>query len=452
MSQLKSYIRKTLSFRLSLKVIAALAILLVLALCIMFFFSRKALKEEAISGAAQSLEATVGRIDNILLNVEQATGNIYFKMMNYLHQPEKLKMYAQRLVDENPYIVETHFHWNTDSDAVDTSIVGWITPQHDFQDSSEAYTVFRLPILEGQKTLGAIDVTVSLTQLSKIMLEGKPSPNSFCVLLDKGGKIIIFPDSTFLNKNAFEMTEVFDDNSEKEAIQAMTSGETGYKYLKMEGKDCYAFYKPFVRAEVPGRAQIDLGWSAGIIYPENDIFGDYNRLLNIVLIIAIIGLLLLFIYCRFFIHRQLVPLRQLELAAQNIAEGSYDAPIPDNRRQDEIGRLQKNFRQMQQSLATRVGEMQRASDLLQERREVLEATYEEAQSGDRMKTNFLYNMSDQMMTPVSSIRNCVTIISEHANELSEEETATLVDEIQQQGGRITSLLNVLITESEKIKN
>ena len=452
MSQLKSYIRKTLSFRLSLKVIAALAILLVLALCIMFFFSRKALKEEAISGAAQSLEATVGRIDNILLNVEQATGNVYFKMLPYYRQPEKLQAYAQRLVDVNPYVVDAHFHWATDTFAVDLNKVGWSTPLRLKELNGEPLTSFRLPIYEGQSVIGAFDVSVSLTQLTKIMLEGKPSPNSFCVLLDKGGKIIIFPDSTFLNKNAFEMTEVFDDNSEKEAIQAMTSGETGYKYLKMEGKDCYAFYKPFVRAEVPGRAQIDLGWSAGIIYPENDIFGDYNRLLNIVLIIAIIGLLLLFIYCRFFIHRQLVPLRQLELAAQTIAEGSYDAPIPDNRRQDEIGRLQKNFRQMQQSLATRVGEMQRASDLLQERREVLEATYEEAQSGDRMKTNFLYNRSDQMMTPVSSIRNCVTIINEHANELSEEETATLVDEIQQQGGRITSLLNVLITESEKIKN
>ena len=82
----------------------------------------------------------------------------------------------------------------------------------------------------------------------------------------------------------------------------------------------------------------------------------------------------------------------------------------------------------------------------------MQTTYEEAQADDRMKTNFLYNMSDQMMTPVSSISNCVKIISDHPNELSEEETTTLVNEIQQQGSKITSLLNVLITESEKIRN
>ena len=90
MSRLSNYIGKTLSFRLSLKLIAALAILLVVALFIMFFFSRRALKDEAVHDASQTLDATVSRIDNVLLDVEQSTGNVYFKMMNYIHQPEKM--------------------------------------------------------------------------------------------------------------------------------------------------------------------------------------------------------------------------------------------------------------------------------------------------------------------------------------------------------------------------
>ena len=453
MSRLGNHIGKTLSFRLSLWVIGALAILLIGTLCVMFYFSRKALKEEAISDAAQTLDATVNRIDNLLLDVEQSTGNVYFKMMNYLHQPEKLATYAQRLVDDNPYVTDAHFHWLTDSVTVDTKAVGWTTPQQQYCNTSkDALTIFRLPVYDGQTIVGAFDVTVSLTQLSKIILEAKPSPNSFCVLLGKDGKFIVSPDSTYLNEDAFEVARDRHGNAEVAAIKAMTSGETGYQYIRVQGKDYYVFYKPFVRAEVPGRAKIDLGWSTAIVYPENDIFHDYNRLLHIVLIIAVVGLLLLFISCRFFIHHQLVLLRQLEQSAQHIADGFYNEPIPDSRRKDEIGRLQRCFHQMQQSLSSRVGEMQRASDLLQERREVLEAAYEQAQSGDRMKTNFLYNMSDQMTAPVTIINNCVSIISEHADKLSEEETNSMVDEIQQQGGRITALLNQLITESEKIKN
>jgi methyl-accepting chemotaxis protein/sigma-B regulation protein RsbU (phosphoserine phosphatase) len=445
-----NHIRNTLSFRLSLTVIGALAILLIVALFIMFFFSRRALREEAISDAAQTLEATVSRIDNILLDVEQATGNIYWKMMAYHRQPEKMQLYAQRLVDVNPYIVDAHFHWPTDSFTVNINEVGWVTPQRKKLLNGEPLTTFRLPIWDGQKAIGVLDVSVSLTQLTKIMLESKPSPNSFYILLGKDGKLIVFPDSAFLNKNAFELAEKYDNNAELEAIHAMTSGESGYRHVRMEGRDCYVFYKPFVRADVPGRAQIDLGWSAGIIYPEEDIFGEYNRLLNTVFIIAIIGLLLLLVSCRLFIHRQLVPLRQLAVLAQRIADGSYDDPIPDIPKQDEIGRLNRHFQNMQQSLVTRVGELQRASDLLKERGEVLQTAYEQAQAGDRMKTNFLYNMSDQMTSPVSDICKCVMTISDRTSELSEEETNRLVDEIQQRGEKITALLNQLITESERI--
>ena len=452
MSRLTSHIRSTLSARLSLVVIAALAILLVVALFIMFFFSRKALREEAISNAAQSLEATVARIDNILLDVEQATGNMYFKMMPHYRQPEKMQAYAQRLVDVNPYIVDAHFHWATDSIPEDINKVGWITPRRLKQKDGEPLSAFRLPIYDGQNVIGALDVSVSLTQLTKIILESKPSPNSFSILLDNKGKLIVFPDSAILNKNAFELTEKLDNNAELGVIHAMTSGETGYRYLKMDDRDCYVFYKPFVRADVPGRAKIDLGWSAGIIFPEEDIFGDYNRLVNTVFIIAIIGLLLLLVSCRLFIHRQLVPLRQLAVSAQRIAGGSYDNPIPDIPKQDEIGRLNRHFQNMQQSLATRMGEMQRASDVLKQRGEELQATYEQAQAGDRMKTNFLYNMSDQMMAPVSDITQHVMTISDPASELSEEETNRLVDEIHDRGSMVTALLNQLIADSEKIKD
>jgi len=450
MSQLTNYLGKSLSFRLSLMVIAALTTLLIVALSIMFHFSRKALMEEALSHASQTLETTVTHIDNVLLDVEQATGNVYWRMIDYLHQPEKMQSYAQRLIEENPYIIDCHFVWATDSTPVDTVTIGWMEPQREHQDEGNALTTFRLPLYEGQKVVGMFDVDVSLTQLSKIMAESKPSPHSFCALIGKDGKLIVFPDSTFLNKNAFELSRKYDNDAEVEAIHAMMSGGTGYKYVKMEGEDCYVFYKPFVRADVPGRAKIDLGWSAGIIYPEDDIFGDYNRLLYMVLVIAVVGLLLLFIHCRVFIHRQFMPLRQLERSAKAIAEGSYDEPIPHSHRLDEIGRLQKHFQRMQRSLATRVGEMQRASALLQERGEVLQAAYEQAQAGDRMKTNFLYNMSDQMMTPINEVCERVMIISDHVNEITEEDTNRFVDEIQQRGGQVTALLNQLIADSETI--
>ena len=80
MNQLKKIIANTLSVRISLMVVLAVALLLGIALFVMFSFSRKALRQEALEKAGQTLTATVQHTDNVLLSVEQASGNIYWDM------------------------------------------------------------------------------------------------------------------------------------------------------------------------------------------------------------------------------------------------------------------------------------------------------------------------------------------------------------------------------------
>ena len=439
---------RTLSFRLSLMVIAALATLLLLALAIIFVFSRKAVKEETLMDSRQTLEATVQHIDNILLSVEQASGNVYWKMLSFPNRANKQEACFRKLVETNPYITDCCIVWDTDSNAIQVDFPSWVT-SHDEHGDEGAVVTYCLPVYDGQQKVGVMVVDVSLPLLSKIILEAKPSPNSFCTLLSKDGTIIVHHDSTVVNQNIMVLSKN-DDPSMREAAQAMLNGETGYRYVNLDGEDYYVFFKPFERSAVQGRALEKLGWSAGIVLPEDDIFGDYKRLHYIVLIIAVVGLLLLLLSCRLLIHRQLVPLRQLEKSAQLIAEGCYDEKIPDSRRLDEVGRLHSHFQQMQQSLITKMGEMQQLSDTLKERGDALQATYEQAEAADRMKTNFLYNMSDQMMAPVNGIAKSAITMSDHCNELSEEDIDRLVGDIQRRGEKVTALLNKLIADSEKL--
>ena len=451
MIRITKFFTKTLSFRLSLRVIAALTTLLMIALLVMFYFSRKAVKEEVLLNAGQTLESMMLRIDNILLNVEQASGNIYWKIVTDIHNQEKIKLYTQKLVEANPYITDCKIIWDKDSNAINVDQIGWIDYQDENSFDSDPVGIFSLPIYEKQQKVGSMAVKVSLAKLSKIVLDAKPSPNSFCTLLRKDGTIVLHPDSSILNKNIMVLAED-DDLSMRETLKAMLNGRTGYNDVVLEGNDYYVFYKPFERTAIQGRAMTELGWSAAVILPENDIFGDYTRLHYIVLIIAIAGLLLLFASCFIFIQRQLLPLQKLEKSAQHIADGFYDETIPSSKRQDEVGRLQSHFGEMQRSLSTRMGEMQHLADTLKERGEILQAAYEQTEAADRMKTNFLHNMSDQMMTPVSGIYKGAMIISNRYKELTEEETNSLVDDIQSQGGKVTSILNNMIAESEKITN
>ena len=446
MARQPKIISKKLSFRLSLTVIVALATLLVIALLIIFIFSRKAVKEEALQNAGQTLESTMQHVDNILLDVEQSSGNIYWKMLSHTRQPEKVALYARKLVETSPYITDCTITWASDTSATDSVFMGWINPE---KTKANTITTFRLPIFEGPRTVGVMDVDVSLALVSRILLRAKPSPNSFCMLLKPDGTIVVHPDTTALNHNVLDFVKD-GDPSMGEAARSMLSGETGYKRVRLDGEAYYVFFKPFKPNEVIGRAMSDLGWSAGVIYPEDDIFGDYNRLLYHALIIAVAGLLLLLLSCRLFIHLQLMPLRKLEKSARRIAEGDYQEPLQNSRRQDEVGRLQNHFCEMQQSLATRMGEMEQLTETLKQRGEELQATYEQAQAAERMKTNFLYNMSDQMIVPVSVIRQSVMTLSDNASGLTEEEINRLVESIQSRGEAVTALLNQLISESEII--
>ena len=418
MTRITRFLAKTISLRLSLMVLVALATLLMAALFIMFGYSRKAVKEEALQKADQTLETIIQSIDNVMLSVEQSSGNIYWKMMAHQGKPETIELYRKKLIEFNPYIIGCSVILDSTFNAINTTVPCWTDVKVNDSLMDKASTSFCLPIYFGEKKAGMLVSDVSLTLLSKIVLEAKPSPNSYCTLIGNNGTLIVHPDSSVLNQNMFTLANKAEDPAMKEIVQAMMEGDKGYRHIKLDGK-------------------------------EDDIFGEYNELLYIVLIIAVVGLALLLLLCQTFIHRQLLPLRLLAKSAHRIAKGYYDEPIPSSKQQDEVGRLQKHFQQMQQSLATRVGEMKQLTDTLQERGDALQTTYEQAQVAEQMKTSFLYNMSNQMMAPARGIYTNVMTISKNYKELTDETTNQLVDEIHYRGEKITELLNQLISDSEK---
>lgn len=446
MLRLPSYINRTLSVRLSLLVVPTLAILLMASLAVMLYYSRKTLKEEALEKASQTLESTVQHVDNLLLSVEQASGNIYFAILPYLDQPQVLQKYSQKLVECNRYI---------DGCSIDFKPTEKIAPQWEVpyvanSDAGNRFITFSLPIPGADnKPVGEMNVEVSLSRLSKIILSAKPSPNSFCTLLTTEGSFIVHPDSTKLQQNIFTQMGWRADGQAVEAVKAMVSGETGYKPFKLNGNDYYVFYKPFKRDLVRGRSLTEPKWSVGIIYPEDDIFGDYNRLLYYVLAIAVVGLILILVFSTIIIHRQLAPLQLLTESARRIAKGNYNETIPDSQQQDEIGELQDHFKQMQQSLATNVGELEQLTTTLKERGKGLHAAYEQAKKADQMKTAFLHNMTDQMLNPVDAIDRDTNILCDFSQNKDKEEADRLTEDVRQQCKIITELLNSLLRMSEE---
>ena len=496
MTRLPKFITRTLSVQLSLMVVSTMAILMIASLIFMLHFSRKAIKEEALEKASQTLEGTVERIDNILLSVEQATGNIYYSMQPHLDQPDKINVYCRKLVESNPYIAGcviafkpgfyqdrenfiVYVHRDvSEGDSINKAVLteesygntpyteqawftealssgkpDWVNSKSKTDAAKEPVYAFCLPIPgDDNQPVGVIAVDVSLNLLSRIVLEMRPSPSVYCTLLEDDGSLIVHPDSNKLlsqtiSTEAIQETDL--NQTVSDAAKSMVSGETGYKQFRMNDTDYLVFYKPFQRSAVPGRSLENQGWSVGIIYPEDDIFGDYNRLLYYVVAIAIIGLLLLFVLSGAIIHRQLLPLRMLTKSAQHIAEGNYNEVIPDSRQHDEIGRLQNHFQQMQQSLSTNIGELEELSVTLDKRGKELHDAYEQAQRAERLKTVFLHNMTDQMLSPADAISTDVNTLCNLKEGAEPGDAKQLADDIQKQGKTIAELLKNLLHLSEE---
>lgn len=496
MKRLTRYVASRLSVRLSLIVVLSISILLMASLLVMLYYSRKAVKEEALHKAEQALEGTVQHIDNVLLSVEQTAGNIYWNILSHQNNPEKMSNYCRRIVESNPHIqgcavaFEPYYYKSlgkyfmayvyrspsgelesTDSPIVLTKTFGnrpyneqiWYTKAMEVglpywsdpvkkadSKGNEVFTTFSLPFYntKGEK-VGVLAVDVSLSLLSQKVLSTKPSPHSYSTLLGRDGSYIIHPDSNkLLHHTVFTQIKPDTDPSVKTAAEAMVSGETGYLPFRMNGTDYYVFYKPFRRTAVAGRANDRIGWSVGVIYPEDDIFGDYNLLLYFILPIALIALLLLMLLCWAYVHRQLKPLQLLTHSAQRIADGHYDEPVPDSHQHDEIGRLQDTFQQMQQSLFKHVHELEQLTSTLEERSKELNTAYDKAQEGDRIKTKFLHNMTNQMLSPANAIIKYVSTLCDTNHHLEQQEVNQLANDIEQQGIIITDALGTMLNMSD----
>lgn len=440
MLRLTKLIRSTLSVKISLMAVSAMAVLLIASLIVMLVYSRRKVKEETLAKATQTLDATVQNIDNILLSVEQTAGNVYYSLQPHFNSPKDVESYRRKLVESNPYVADCDI---TLADSSITEAKWFIKPA---TANKGPLICFNLPIVNAEgKVVGGVRTDVSISLLSRIASQAKLSENSFCLLLDSLGTFIVHPEGERLIKqSAFEFSKSSSDPAMSEAVRAMVSGETGYRAFNLFGDDYYVFYKPFNRSSVRGRTIGHLGWSAGIVYPKDDIFGDYNNLLYYVIAITIVGLLIMYLLSHAVIRSRLKPLLMLTAKAQHIAEGNFNEPIPDSRHIDEVGRLQDNFQLMQQSLATQIDELDQLKNTLYSRCEDLRLAYDQAKKADRMKTSFLHNMTNQMMAPADAIEKDVNLLCD----ISTQDTASLVSDIQRNGKAITEVLKNLISMSD----
>ena len=487
-------IKKNLTLRICLMVFYGL-VLLTITLVAMFQFAHKALKDEAMSCAEQTLDATVQQIDNILLSVEQASGNVYLELIQHLDQPERMLGYAQKVVESNEYIDGCAIVFRPDyypghhlymaymhRQCSDESVKGftrplvaqdtftdrpyteqrwytepmkskracWIDPLKNQETECNPLVTFCLPIYDrNRECIGVMGVDVKIELLSQIILAVKPSPRGYATMLARDGSFIVHPDKSKLTvQTVFVQLQQGADASVQEAAEAMLAGEQGEKPFWMDGELWHVFYRPFVRTQVPGRAMEPLAWSVGVVYPVDDIYGDVNRLFNYLIGGSALALLVLFVLLWIVVSRQLEPLELLTRSARRIARGDYDQQLPDTHRQDEIGQLQDSFNHVQQSLKAYIRRQRHLQSTLKERGQALAQTYENAKQNNKVKAKFLHHMTNQMMEPAELLDKSVTRLCNEYGDMTLEEATHEVEVIEEESKVIVDLTDQMLTTAQ----
>jgi len=482
MKQFNQRITNALSTRISLKAAFAIALLLLTALFVMYKYSRKVMREEAMEKAVLTLGSTLMQIDNVMLNVEQASGNVYTDLLMHLDRPELLPKYTRNLIESSPYIracaivfepgvftndkeyYSAYSYRDESNNIIEMSSVPGDIPYkkqkwyqtalneghpfwfhvNDASTRNEAVITFSLPIYMKGKPVGVMGIDMPMSWLSEIVDSAKLSPNSYAILVDKDGSYIVHPDPLKVSLGNIITPNDSTDASVNDVGKAMIAGATDYRAIMINGEKYYIFFRPFKRSAVPGRSIDDIGWSVGVLYAVNDIFGDYMKLLDLILLISVIGILLFFISEKILIHSQLSPLNQFTILAKRIADGDYNTPISDCHQEDEVGALHHHFKQMQKSLSYKIGELKQLRENLEEKSKILSKAYVLAKEADRMKTAFLHNMTNQMIEPANIMSESVEILLNQKQKVSDEEIDRLVDTIHAEGSTIAEMLDQLI--------
>ena len=474
-------LHKKIDTRLSLWVLGSVAILFVAALTVMFRFSHKAVEEESLEKAEETLKGTTQRIENMLHRVEVATMNMRWNAEHHLDDKDAIVRYTREIVKNNPNIIGCaiamdpksslckgepfmvySFRTNEGSDSVVThynpgeiepglissvpymghtwyfipmreNATCWVRPHAPGETTLSSIVTCSMPIHDEEgRPVGVLASDIKVDWLSNTILNTKPYPNSYCAMLGVQGTYLIHPDSTRLYQQL--ATDAVKDESDprvKELVESMLAGESGCRAVNLFGKDSYVLYQSLNNGH----------WNACIVCPESDIFAANQQLLGNMIAIAVGGLVLLFVCCMLFFRRQLKPLNMLAESAQRLAEGDYSTTIPATSRKDEIGTLQNSFSFMQSSLSQYIDKINQMAKVLKEQNESLIAISSQVQEGERMKMTVIHSIADKMIPPAIAIDGAVSELKAKKTRMKEEEIPPISKRVMKNVEVISDLLD-----------
>lgn len=200
---------------------------------------------------------------------------------------------------------------------------------------------------------GVVTADVALGWLNERMREIRIGRTGFGVVVARDGTILAHPDSSLLATAGTQRTAAQELEISR-LVRAIAARGSGFEYLdipRLGGRRARLAYDTLEPA----------GWTVAVIYPEDELLAEADRLVRRQALLVVAGLAALGLVVSGLATRLTRPLRDLARSAAVMATGDLAGELPPVRSRDEMGALSHAFRHMRDSLRQHIEDLRRTT-------------------------------------------------------------------------------------------
>ena len=119
----------------------------------------------------------------------------------------------------------------------------------------------------------------------------------------------------------------------------MQAGSTGFASVSLNNIDWLISYTPLPSSN----------WALGVVFPRSEMYASLKSIAIVLVLLIVVGLTLLTILISRIVSKQIAPLRLFAASVFEVADGNFDASLPEISTEDEMKTLLDSFRKMQKN-------------------------------------------------------------------------------------------------------
>lgn len=452
-----------LSKSLSTKIIAIIALVIILGMGGLGYSINKTVNEEITelarernNGIAEKMEAEIssflqekkGVIDFLATqsevknaNSEELVGLLnsvvdnYNEFQNlYLGTPAGEMMIAPE--DNLPADYDPRVRpWYKNAQKTDKAI--WTDTYRDAGSGNLIISVAKKVRDQNGNFVGIIAGDISLAGISNLVETTKVGETGYTFMIDSEAKLLAHPDQELV-ADRFDVSQLFDTS-------AATNGESGFIEYDYQGEGRLSSFIPIKEIEGAIFAQI----------PAAEAYSANAKVLRQIIILSIIVLLALVSIIAFYIKTNLVkPIVNYGEQMLKVSDGNLDVEL-EIERQDELGRLGNIFNQMVKDLKNMVHSIKETSNQVTETSEHLEESAREVGNTSEQVAISIQEVAtgaDQQAKNVEGVSNNIQQLAEGIEELDDnnQEVEVLTKNMNQVTAKGTEKMDKLNTQMHQI--